>query len=260
MDRIALVVSTLCFLFGFAYTMYALGARVYRSSPLNLFVMLAGFGFQMLWLYQRGQVVGRCPLGSLFDVLVFLAWSVVLLYLLTGQSYRLSLLGTFTSPLVFLLQGAALLMPLPGAVANREPIKPWLELHAAVSVVAYGAFALAAMAGAMWLVQERQLKTRRLRSFFYDLPPIHDLAVANRRLVYIGFGLLSVGLLAGMSNGVAHIGILRVVSVGVWLLYAFLCVALRGASISPRRASWLAIGAFTILLLTVWAVETVERV
>lgn len=259
MDRIALVISTFCFLLGFAYTMHALGARVYRSSAYNLCAIATGFVFQTIWLYQRGQMLGRCPLGSLFDVLVFLSWSVILIYLLTGSTYRLSLLGALTSPLVFLIQGAALLMPLPAAVKVVAPVKPWLELHAAVSVVAYGAFALASMAGVMLLVQERQLKTRRLHSFFYHLPPIHDLAAANRRLVYIGFALLTLGLLAGIFNGIAHVGLLRVVSVGVWLLYAFLCVALGSASISPRRASWLAIGAFSILLLTVWAVETVAR-
>lgn len=239
--------------------MYALGARVYRGSPLNFCAMLAGFGFQTLWLYQRGQMVGRCPLGSLFDLLVFLAWSVTLLYLLTGTSYRLSLLGVLTSPLVFLLQGAALLMETPAVVKSGAPVKPWLELHAAVSVVAYGAFALASIAGGMLLFQERQLKTRRLHTFFFHLPPIHELAAANRRLIYVGFSLLSVGLLAGILNGVAHVGLLRIVSAGVWLLYAFLCLALRNSSISPHRVSWLAIGAFLILLMTVWTVEIVAR-
>jgi ABC-type uncharacterized transport system permease subunit len=259
MDRIPLALSTLCFLFGFAYTMYALGARQYRSSRWNLVAMIGGFLFQTLWLYQRGQQVGRCPLGSLFDLLVFLAWSVTLLYLITGSIFRLSLLGVLTSPLVFLLQGVALLMPVPAAVKPVAPLKPWLELHAAISVVAYGAFALAAAAGVMWLAQERQLKTRRLHSFFFNLPPIQELAAANRRLVYCGFLLLTVGLLAGLLHGVAHVGVLRVVSGAVWLLYAFLCLAMRSASISPRRASWMAISAFSLLLVTVWAVETAVR-
>lgn len=259
MDRIPLALSTLCFLFGFAYTMYALGARQYRGSWWNFSTIAAGFVFQTVWLVERGREVGRCPIGSLFDLLVFLAWSVTLVYLLTGSLYRLSLLGVLTSPLVFLLQGVALVMPRPAAVKAVAPVKPWLELHAAISVVAYGAFALAAAAGVMWLAQERQLKTRRLHSFFFNLPPIQELAAANRRLVYFGFGLLTVGLLAGLLNGVAHGGMLRVVSLGVWLVYAFLCLSMRNAAISPRRASWMAIGAFSILLLTVWAVEIAVR-
>jgi len=51
-----------------------------------------------------------------------------------------------------------------------------------------------------------------------------------------------------------------VVSVGIWLLYGFLCVALGSRRISPQRAAWLAAGAFLVLLLTVWAVQIVSKV
>ncbi len=255
MDGAALLISTFVFLAGFLLSVRLLRERVYRPDRRSFLVALLGFTFQTVWLYQRGQVLGRCPLTSLFDILVFLAWAVALLYLLTGATYRMSLLGVFSFPLVVLLQGVALLLPRPGAERSVVALDSWLELHAAVSVVAYGAFALAGIAGATLLVQEHQLKTRRLRSFFYHFPPIQELARANRRLVYIGFVLLSVGLLAGMRHGMAHIGLLRVVTFGIWFLYAFLSLALGSKRISPNRAAWLASGAFLILLLTVWAVQ-----
>lgn len=239
--------------------MHALGARVYRRSPLNFFATFCGFLLQTVWLYQRGQTVGRCPLTTLFDVLVFLGWSVALIYMATGATYRLSLLGALTSPLVFLLQASALLMPMPVLEKGVSSVNPWLEFHAAVSVVAYGAFALAGIAGVMLLVQERQLKTHKLHSFFFHLPPIHDLATANRRLLYFGFALLTAGLLSGLRQGMAHVNLLRVVSISIWLLYAFLCIALGVRRIAPRRASWLAIGAFAVLLLTVWTVQIVSK-
>src|SRR5260221_2247439 len=80
MDRHRLVISTFCFLLGFAYTMHALGARVYRASRLNFFAILTGFLCQTGFLYLRGQQVGRCPLTSLFEVMIFLTWSLVLFY------------------------------------------------------------------------------------------------------------------------------------------------------------------------------------
>ena len=55
MDRLLLAVSTFCFLVGFAYTMHALGARVYRASRLNLFAILSGVICQTAFLYLRGQ-------------------------------------------------------------------------------------------------------------------------------------------------------------------------------------------------------------
>jgi ABC-type uncharacterized transport system permease subunit len=251
MDRLLLVISTFCFLFGFAYTMHALGARVYRHSRLNFFAILSGFLCQTAFLYLRGQADGRCPLTSLFEVLIFLSWAMVLFYLLIGPTYRLSLLGAFTSPLVFVFQVLALLLlndaPAPAKIAPNR----WLEMHAALSVVAYGAFALACVAGVMYLTQERQLKSHHIHSIFYHLPPIHDLAVANHRLILTGFGLLTAGLLAGFAIGNVGAHAVKITwSAGVWLLYGFILAAGLRHRISPRRVAWLSVAAFSLVLLT----------
>ncbi len=259
MDRLLLVISTLCFLFGFAYTMHSLRARVYHPSRLNFFAILSGFVFQTAFLYRRGEAIGRCPLTTTFEFLVFLSWSMVLFYLLIGPAYRLSLLGAFTSPLVFLFQAIALLALSAAPGAARPPASGWLELHAAVSVVAYGAFALAGVAGVMYLAQERQLKTHHIHSIFYHLPPIHDLAEANRRLVLVGFGLFTVGLAAGWLHGTAHFTVLRIASVVIWLLYGSVLVAAWWHRISPRRVAWLSVGAFAAVLSTMWGLSFISE-
>src|SRR6478752_2332538 len=111
MDRWPLVLSTFCFLISFGWTMFSLGAGRHRPSKMNFWIISAGFICQTFFLYERGQTLGRCPLTNLFEVLIFLSWSMVLLYLLIGPAYRLSLLGAFTSPLVFIFQLIALLAP-----------------------------------------------------------------------------------------------------------------------------------------------------
>jgi ABC-type uncharacterized transport system permease subunit len=257
MDRLLLVASTFFFLFGFARTMYALGARTYRHTPLSFSANLAGFLFQTGFLYLRGQALGRCPLTNLFEVLAFLCWSMVLFYLLIGPAYRLSLLGAFTSPLVFVIQVIALLLPSGPAVHAPERVNPWLELHAALTVVACGAFALACVAGVMYLAQERQLKTHHLNTLFYHLPPIHDLAVANSRLILAGFALYTMGLIAGFATGIAHLGVLRYVSYGIWVLYGAILISIFWHRISPRRVAVLSVSAFCILLLTLWSIQSI---
>ena len=257
MDRILLVVSTFCFLFGFAWSMYQFGMRVYRPSHRNFFAILAGFVCQSAFLYLRGQQIGRCPLTNFFELFVFFSWSMVLFYLLIGPTYRLSLLGVFTSPLVFLFQFAALLIPgLDKPGVTRSTVNFWMELHAAVSIVAYGAFALAGISGVMYLIQERQLKTHHLRSIFYHLPPIHDLAVANRRLILMGFTLLTVGIAAGFAVGSIYSHALKVAwSIAVWALYAGILGAEWWHRISPRRGAWLSVGALIIVLCTFWGIR-----
>lgn len=257
MDRLLLILSSLFFLGGFASTMYALGAKSPHPSRFNFVTILCGFVLQTAFLYQRGQNLGRCPLTNLFEVLIFLAWAMVLFYFVVGPTYRLSLLGTFTAPLVFLLQTTALLLPIDRAPGQLLPPDPWLELHAAVSVVAYGAFALACVAGVMYLVQERQLKTHHLRSMFYHLPPISVLATVNRRLLWLGFILLTGGMMAGSAVGQPVNQVKMAGAIAVWVLYAVILQAGWWKRLSPRRIAILSVIAFSLTLSTLWSLNFV---
>jgi HemX protein len=260
MDRWFLIASTVCFLCGFAYSMYALGARVGRPSRWNFAVMLTGFAFQTAFLQVRGEIVGRCPLTNLFEVLVFLSWSMVLLYFVVGGTYRVSLLGTFTAPMVFLLQTLAQLLPSASAVPQFKPSAGfWPELHAAVSLIAYGAFALGCVAGVMYLVQERLLKKHRLNSVFHNLPSINVLAVAMQRVLVVGIVLLTIGLIAGFLAGNAGEHKAAIVwAVGVWILYGALLLLRYTHRFSARRIAWMSVAAFTIALTTLGAMSFIH--
>src|SRR6266446_10331931 len=159
MDRYLLIASTVCFLVAIAHTAIELRGEIFRPMRFNFVAVALGFIFQTAFLSLRGHAVGRCPITNLFEVFIFLAWSVALMYMLVGSIYRLSLMGAFTAPLVVLLQGFALLAPIDRPHPSRLLANPWVEFHASISLVAYGAFALACIAGVMYLVQERQLKT-----------------------------------------------------------------------------------------------------
>src|SRR5690606_20800403 len=120
-----------------------------------------------------------------FEVLIFVSWAMVLLYFLVGTTFRLSLLGFFTAPLALLFQGIALAFSVQLDRFSGAQVAPdfWLELHAAVSLIAYGAFALAWIAGIMFLIQDRQLKKGEMKELFYQLPSIHYLSHAITRLL-----------------------------------------------------------------------------
>src|SRR5437868_5356304 len=112
MDRQLLIYATLCYLAAMIRTVVSLRARVFRRSRVVFFSIALGFLLQTAFLFRRGHALGSCPITNLFEVLVFLAWSIALIYMLIGTAYRLSLMGAFTAPLVFLLQIAALVLPI----------------------------------------------------------------------------------------------------------------------------------------------------
>ena len=247
-------VSSLFFLVSFLYTALMLTTRRKFSPRWNLLVVGLGFLVQTGFLFERGEWRGRCPLTNLFEVIAFLCWGLVLFYLIVGNTYRLSPLGIFTAPLVFGLQMFAVAANLDRANGDghlsRAPVNPWLEFHAAFSVLSFGAFALAGLAGGMYLWQERQLKTHRLRSGFFQLPPIGDLGRVNARLLTVGFVLLSLGLLAGFNMGTPNTWPHLVWAVVVWALYAVLVQARWGAwRLGPRRVASISVVAFTVALL-----------
>ena len=250
--HLLLPVASFFFLLSFLYTALCLVTRREISLPVNLLLVGVGFLVQTAFLYTRGELRGRCPLTNLFEVIAFLCWGSVLFYLIVGNTYRLSPLGIFTAPLVFGLQTFASLAGFDqGGKTLRGVVNPWLEFHAAFSVLSFGAFALAGLAGGMYLWQERQLKTHRLRSGFFQLPPIGDLGRLNARLLLVGFLLLSLGLLAGFNMGTPNTLPHLVWAVVVWLLYAVLVQARWGAwRLGPRRVASLSVVAFTVALLT----------
>ena len=254
MDRVFLIISTICFLAAVVRTGVALGAGVFRPGRFNFLAIGLGFVFQTAFLSVRGHELGRCPLTNLFEVFIFLAWSVALIYMLVGPAYRLSLMGAFTAPLVVVLQGFALMAPIDVRHPVKLPANPSLEFHASVSLIAYGAFALACIAGIMYLIQERQLKTHHLRSIFYHLPPLTDLFAAITGLLWWGFVLYTVGIASGFFTGRPLPRVQVVAAIGVWLLYAAILQGRYLRRIAPRRVAALCIIGFSVALTLLWGI------
>jgi len=253
MDRWFLISATLFALIGAVLGMVS----VHRGNRSRWTVgwMVAAFVCQVAFLTLRGQQRTACPLADLGEILVFLSWSLTLFYLVIGTAYRISLLGVFTAPVVVVFQLVALL---PG-VLTLDPARlsggnPWHETHAATSVLGYGAFALASVAGVMFLVLDRQLKEQHLKSgLFRNLPPVRELLISLERLLWVGSGLLTIGITAGflMPHDGAALGHL-LAALAVWISYALLLGVKSVRGLTGRRLSLLTVGLF-ILSLGVFA-------
>jgi ABC-type uncharacterized transport system permease subunit len=253
MDRWFLIAATLLAAVGGALGM--LSVRRGHRSRWTVLWMSAAFLCQIGFLAVRGELRAACPLADQGEVLAFLAWSMTLFYLLVGPAYRISLLGVFTAPVVVIFQALALvpgtLTAAPGKIANGNP---WHETHSAMSVLAYGALALAAVAGVMFLVLDRQLKEQHLKSgLFRNLPPVRELLVSMERLLWLGGALLTIGIIAGFlmphsQAAWAHL----IAAVVVWLGYLILLGIKQVRGLTGRRFSLLAVLLF-ILSLVVFA-------
>ena len=223
-----------------------------QRSKGTVFWMMGVMIFQMGYLAVRGEMRGACPLRGIGEISAYLAWALTLFYLLVGPAYRISLLGLFTAPVVVIFHALALfpgmLEARPGRVLDTTA---WGETHSAMSVLAYGALALAAVAGVMVLVLDRLLKDHHLKGgLFRNLPPVRELLVSLERLLWLGLGLLSVGIFAGIlmphegTEPWKHV----LIAVFVWLGYLGLLLVKRVRGLTGRKFAWGAVALFVLSL------------
>jgi ABC-type uncharacterized transport system permease subunit len=258
-ERVWVDFSLICFLFGSGYSIYSLATGKFLTPRLTFFAICAGFLLETIYLVVRGHEIGRCPITNRFEVIAFMTWSMVLIYLVIGPAYRLSLMGAFTAPVASALLAIAILLPQTDSITPRIKANPWLEAHTSFSMVACGAFALACVAGVMYLFQENQLKTRQPGSIFFRLPPITALSVANSRLLWLGFGLFTIGLGSGFLIGSRINWIQAVWSILVWCVYGGILIARIRHAVAARWIATLSIVAFSLLLGTFWGIRFISE-
>ena len=155
------------------------------------------FGLHTLARVVRFIEAGYTPVTNLHEALSFFGWCVTALYLLLQLRYHVPSLGAFATPVAMVFVLGATMMhgevePLPAALQSW-----WLPVHVGLLFLGDGAFAVAAAAGVMYLLQERQLKRKRLGALFRRLPSLDVLDDLNYRCLTVGFPLLTMGIITG---------------------------------------------------------------
>lgn len=252
MNNVSTLLIIAASLSGMAAYLGMLSVHHGRRSPWTVTWMFISFCFQCGVLAERGQMRGQCPLGDFGEILVFMAWSMTMFYLIIGSTYRLSLLGVFSAPLVTLMLVLGALPGMMDAAPERSLyVDQWDEAHAALSVLSYGAFALSAIAGVMYLVLNKQLKTHATKSgLFRELPPLSLITGSMMRLMLVGVMLLTAGIACGLmmedksAGYMAHL----LAAVGVWVAYVAVLTVWSVRGVSPARLAFCALLLFVISL------------
>jgi cytochrome c-type biogenesis protein CcsB len=243
------LVGALLYLY-FIVTLRERGARLGRMFLL-IGVLLHAVGF--CWRYA---VAGYTPVTNLFESLSFFALSIVGVFLATEIRYNLRILGSFVAPLAFVFSIFAAF--LPGEVARLAPALNswWLPVHVILLFVGDAVFAVAFGAGIMYLLQEKEVKRKRLGAIFKRLPSLDVLDDINYRCLTIGFPLLTLGIITGSIWAEYAWGSYwswdpkETWSLITWLLYAALLHGRLTVGWRGRKAAILAIVGFCAVLFT----------
>jgi len=224
------------------------------------FSVAFGFLLHTAALVVDWAINGRYPLLSLRETLSFLAWTVVAAYGVVVYRYGTQALGVVALPLVSLLTFIAIFIR-SGPTFDVDTISgasaKWLfPMHTTLLSFAYAAFFVVFVASVMYLLQERELKLKTFSAIFHRLPSlttVNDIATAAAT---IGLTLLTLGIATGMLWSSARDGRLwhndpkEVFAALTWLLYVTLIAYRSTARWRGRRAAWLGVAGFILVIFT----------
>lgn len=242
-------VATICYLIGVITRRELLG-------QVAKWILVGGFGVHCVTLASRWLATGLTPAASLFEALSFFAWALVGTFLLFDLRYRIAALGAFVCPLALVLMIGGSAAPKQVPAANPMLDSWWFPVHVTLAFLGYAVFAVAAMAGVMYLLQERRLKGKKFSGLFYRLPSLDTLDSINYKCLTFGFPLMTMGIISGAIwansawGGYWRWDPKETGALVVWFLYAALLHGRLTIGWRGRRAAIFAILGFLCLLFT----------
>jgi ABC-type uncharacterized transport system permease subunit len=166
-------------------------------------VALGAFGvasiFHFVSIMEEGIVNNRCPIANVYETISMCAFLVVIVYLFVQWRYKLDSISVFIFPLVFV---GALVATMGNPVsAWTSPIvrDVWLTVHIVLVLLGIAALLFAAVASLLYLFQERELKAKKPRKFYYRLPPLGTLDDLISKSMSLGFVLMTLAVIAAST-------------------------------------------------------------
>lgn len=230
----------------------------------------AALGALGIGLFVHGASLGvhsselhRLPITDVRSALSFFSFLATLAFFLVYLRYRIISLGLFMVPLVFLLTLVSAIEP--GHSFDSASFRSgWLLVHILAILLGYAGFLVTFVAAIMYLIQERELKSKRPRAFYYRLPSLEICDKLYYRSLVFGLPLSSLGLLMGFVwasrtwKGPWELDPKILAALVTWLIYLILFAARASGSWSGRRAAYLAIFGFALMMVTFLGISLVS--
>jgi ABC-type uncharacterized transport system permease subunit len=244
----------LYFLATLHYLLYLLLPKKQRVARVAVIITVAGFVCHTLTWIIKSVNIGYLSLTGSNDVLSFLAWMIVLVFLVLEWHYKSQVFGSFVLPLAFLASLYASLLPkqIEPIISHARGI--WLTMHILLAIIGFASFSLACCIGIMYLLQEHQLKSHKPGYLFYRLPSLDTMDRLSYRCISVGFPVMTISVILGFAIASTRSSIFSLKAIEIWwlliwVLYAVLLQARFTIGWRGRKASYLAIIVFVLALL-----------
>ncbi len=241
----------------FAATVSFLAYLLRRSealSKVSLGITAVGFVSHTIALVTRMVEAAEPSPPSFHEALSFFSWMLILVFLAVEFRHRIHVLGSFMVPLALVsLVSAAVL---PDTVPTLKPVFKTLWVHVALSMLGSVGFAVAFVAGVMYLIQDRLLKSKRFNVLYSKLPALDFLDHLNQQSIVLGFPLLTLGIVTGAISAEFARGSYvswnpeQTGALVTWLFYFVVLLGRMTVGWRAKRAAYLTVIGFACVILT----------
>ncbi len=173
------------FFYGLSFVLHLISFSGRNAHRVAFLLMRIAFLIGTFGLASEAITEGFfLPVSNLSQAMAFFAWSLAFVYLVLLVKSQSESFGLILSPVLFGLMAGAVTAkahagapeaPLPTALLN-----PYFVVHIAGAFFAYASFTLSFAAGALYLIQHRELKSKHPGTFYHKLPSLEEL----ERLIY----------------------------------------------------------------------------
>jgi ABC-type uncharacterized transport system permease subunit len=152
-------------------------------------------------IVEEGLIENHCPIANFYETLSMCAFLITLVFLFVYWRYKLESLSVFIFPLVFVMALVATMGNPVDTWASKAVRNAWLTVHIVFVLLGYASLLIMAVSSLLYLFQERELKSKKPRKFYYRLPPLGTLDDLISKSMTFGFVFITLAVVAGSTWG-----------------------------------------------------------
>ena len=173
-----------------------------HTTPILTFLIL----FHGLSIIFRLIALKMLPLTTIFDSFSFLAFSLLVVYLVIELTLKNKSTGIFVLTLAFIFKTISTFHFKWYIEKNEILANPTFAVHAAMTVIGYTAFSLSAIYAILYIIQHYKMKRKKFDILSMQLPPLTYLERMSIHSVLIGIILLGAGIFLGHFQALQVLG------------------------------------------------------